>query len=118
MSESPRRAIDDTIELPPIRTESERLADESEGIAYMHPGPDQVPGDVQDVPAWLDWIKGTPAALEAGRAALGALGAFHAGSASIRQAVATQQKRWGAVPTGALTPDQWDRLHAEHAATS
>ena len=115
MSESPRRAIDDTIELPPIRTESERLAEEPEDIA---PGPDQVPADVQDVPAWLDWIKGTPAALEAGRAALDALGAFHAGSDSIRQAVATQQKRWGAVPTGALTPDQWARLHAEHAATS
>ena len=115
MSESPRRAIDDTIELPPIRTESERLAEEPEDIA---PGPDHVPGDVQDVPAWLDWIKGTPAALDAGRAALDALHAFHAGSTSIRQAVATQQKRWGDVPTGALTPDQWDRLHSEHAATS
>ena len=110
MSESPRRAIDDTIELPPIRTESERLAEESEG---MHPGPDHVPADVQDVPAWLDWIKGTPAALDAGRAALGALGAFHAGSGSIRQAVATQQKRWGDVPTGSLNPAQWARLHAE-----
>ena len=112
----PRYAADE-------RTEEERLADESEGVAHMHPPeqPDQATSDAPaplEPPAWIDWIKGTPEAIEAGRAALGALGAFHDGSDSIRQAVATQQKRWGAVPTGALTPDQWARLHAEHAATS
>lgn len=56
------------------------------------------------------WYRGEPDALELGTAALEELGAFHTGSTDIRQAVATQQKRWGTEPTGTLSPAEWDRL--------
>ncbi len=56
------------------------------------------------------WYRGDPAARELGVAALTALGAFHDDSTDIRQAVTTQQKRWGDTPTGALSPAEWQML--------
>lgn len=56
------------------------------------------------------WYRGDPAARELGVAALTALGAFHDDSTDIRQAVTTQQKRWGDTPTGTLSPAEWQML--------
>ena len=59
------------------------------------------------------WWTGDPAAVALGRDALTALDAFHKGSTDLRQAVATQQKRWGHAPSGTLTSAEWDQLLAE-----
>lgn len=60
-------------------------------------------------PTYAGWITGDPDTVERVR------GLLDAGKRTTREAVATQQKRWGDSPTGALSMAQFARLMAEHA---
>ena len=69
--------------------------------------------------SYSGWVQGAPDAKAAGVLWLRRAQAFRPDlndetvAAHVRDAVARQQKRWRATPTGALSLVQWDRLRAE-----
>lgn len=68
-------------------------------------------------PSYVNWLRGDPQALAYVCDVLSASGALR-DDRSIREAVATEQKRWGDNPTGYLSRAQFDRLVQQEDTTS